>query len=536
MGGFIAYIIILILILVALGLYLQTLRLNQRNLQNIRDISQLKEDLDKLNKEKENLQKKLEELENLDDKEKLNLLDEISKKKIIEAEKKAEQIIQNAKKEFIKRQNDILNLEKALLEREKLLDQKINHLSQKEKKIEEEYKYIDNQKDSIKDLEKKLQNKLEEIAKLSKEEAKVKLLENIRKELKDQIATEIKNFKEDLEKEKDKIAQEIIVDAMTVSATDFVGEFATTTIKLQSPEIKGKIIGKEGRNIKAFQRITGVDLIIDEEDDYLIISSFDPLRREIAKIALEKLLKDGRINPARIEEIVDKARIEINKQIIKDGEEIAIKAGFNNLSLEKLKYLGRMKYRYSYGQCLATHVLEVVNFVEKAASELKLDVQLAKECALWHDIGKVETHEKEGNHMELGEKIGIKLGLRPEVINAMYAHHMARDPICMESALIYIADANSAARPGARTGTQEDYVKRIKTLEEVAKKHEGVKEAYAIEAGREIRIFVDPIVVDDSSIIIMSNEIAKEIKNKLSYPGVVKVTVIREIRAEAIAN
>jgi ribonuclease Y len=332
------------------------------------------------------------------------------------------------------------------------------------------------------------------------------------------------------------ITQEILVDAMTSAATDFVGEYTTSMFPVGGEEIKGKIIGKEGRNIKTFEKITGVELIMDESDEYVLISCFDPLRRELAKITLTKLLKDGRIHPARIEEFVQKARLDLAKQIIKDGEEIAFKAGFPGLTLEHLKYLGRMKYRYSYGQCLATHVLEVVNMAGKIAGELGLNIQLAKECALWHDIGKVITHEKEGDHMELGEEIGRKLKLKEEVINAMYAHHMAKDPICMESAIIYIADANSGARPGARYGKDEDYVKRIKALEDIAKRSDLVRDAYAIDAGREVRVFVDPVITNDDAIIVLSNDIAKEIQDTQTYPGTVKVTVIREVRATSMAK
>jgi ribonuclease Y len=323
---------------------------------------------------------------------------------------------------------------------------------------------------------------------------------------------------------------------MTTSATDYVAEYTTTVFPVAGEAIKGKIIGKEGRNIKTFEKITGVELIMDEADDYIVISCFDPLRRELAKIALTKLVKDGRIHPAKIEEFVQKARIDLAKQIIKDGEEIAFKAGFPGLSVEHLKYLGRMRYRFSYGQNLGTHVLEVVNISGKIAAELGLNIKLAKECALWHDIGKVVSHEKEGDHMELGEEIGRKLGLKEEVINAMYAHHMAKDPICMESAIIYIADANSGARPGARYGKDEDYVKRIKELEDIAKNIEGVKDAYAVDAGREVRVFVDPVRASDDRIIVMSNDIAKEIQETQTYPGTIKVTVIREVRASAMAK
>lgn len=463
--------------------------------------------------------------------------------KLEQARKEADEIIKRAKEEYAARQKSLAKLEESVLHREEILNKRLKNLHQKEKQVEEYLQKVSQMKDELemqrlkmKEEESKIQQKLQEIANLNSEQARKLILEETRERLKKEIAHEIRLFNEKLQKEKDSIAQEIIIDSMTSAATDLIGEYTTSLFYVGGEEVKGRIIGKEGRNIKAFNRLTGVELVIDEGDEYIMISCFDPLRRELAKIALTRLLKDGRINPARIEEEVNKARIELSKQIIKDGEEIAYKAGFSNLTLEQLKYLGRMKYRFSYGQCLATHVLEVVNFVAKAAAELKLDVNLAKECALWHDIGKVVTHEKEGDHMQLGEEIGIKLGLRPEVINAMYAHHMARDPICMESALVYIADANSAARPGARYGSEEDYVKRIKTLEEIAKQYEGVKEAYAVEAGREVRVFVDPVIINDDDIIIMSNEIAQRIRESTTYPGIIKVTVIREVRAIATSR
>ncbi|BDQ04868.1 MAG: ribonuclease Y [Candidatus Dojkabacteria bacterium] len=472
----------------------------------------------------------------LSDEEKIKLLDELSAKKIEDAKQEAEKIRQQAQKDAIEIKKSAVELEKSLLEREKILEQKTNFLLEKEKKLDKEEEILEQEKQNLKKERNSIAEKLAEIAGMTPDMAREKLMEDMKSFLEKDFANQIRTYREKLTKESETLAREIIIDAMTSSATDYVAEYTTSVFPVDGEEVKGKIIGKEGRNIKTFEKITGVNLILDESDDYIVISCFDPLRRELAKIALTKLIKDGRINPARIEEYVQKARLEIAKQIIKDGEEIAYKAGFPNLSLEHLKYLGRMKYRFSYGQCLATHVLEVVSFVERAASELGLDVQLAKECALWHDIGKVITHEKEGDHMQLGEEIGIKLKLRPEVINAMYAHHMAKDPVCMESALVYIADANSAARPGARYGNVEDYVKRIKALEEIAKKYEGVKEAYAVEAGREVRVFVDPVIMNDDAIIILSNDIAKEIESTQTYPGIVKVTVIREIRATATAK
>lgn len=473
---------------------------------------------------------------NLTEEEKIKLLDSISRKKIETAEQQAREIVQKANKEILEKKKELVDVEKAILERDKVLSGKSDTLLQREKKLDAQERQIESEKNLIKKEREQIAEKLAEVASLTRDEAKKRLLEEMKSFLEKDVALMIRAEKERLEKESEGLAQEVIIDAMTSAGTDYVSSFTTTNFPVAGEEIKGKIIGKEGRNIRAFEKLTGVELIMDESDEYVVLSCFDPLRRELARITLEKLVKDGRIHPARIEEFVQKARLELAKQIIKDGEEIAFKAGFPNLPLEQLKFLGRMKYRFSYGQCLATHVLEVVNFAAKAAGELGLDVNLAKECALWHDIGKVASQDKEGNHMELGEEIGRKLGLREEVINAMYAHHQVQDPVCMESALIYVADANSGGRPGARYGSHEDYVKRIRSLEEVAKKHDAVKEAFALDAGREVRVFVDPVIAGDDRITVLANDIAKEIQQTQAYPGTVKVTVIREIRASSTAK
>ncbi len=487
----------------------------------------------KLTKEKDEA---LNKTKSLSEPEKIALLDSISKRKLNEADQKVRDLIRNAEKDAIEKKKEAIELEKSLYEREKLLNQKSDSLNSKEKKIDEEEEDLIQEKEFLKKNKSEIAEKLAEVANLTRDQAKEALMAEMKQYLEKDFATQIRNHRDRIEKESVTISQELLVDAITSAATDYVAEYTTTIFPVSGEEMKGKIIGKEGRNIKTFEKITGVELIMDEADDYVVLSCFDPLRRELAKIALTRLVKDGRINPAKIEESVQKARLDLAKQIIKDGEEIAYKAGFPGLSLEHLKYLGRMKYRFSYGQNLGTHTLEVVNIAERIAEELGLNPKLAKECALWHDIGKVVSHEKEGDHMELGEEIGRKLGLREEVINAMYAHHMAKDPVCMESAIIYIADANSGARPGARYGKDEDYVKRIKALEEIAKHRDGVREAYAVDAGREVRVFVDPIRANDDSIIVLSSDIAKEIQETQTYPGTIRVTVIREIRASSMAK
>lgn len=490
----------------------------------------------KLSREKALRAEAENKIKNLSEEEKIKLLDNLSRRKLEDAENRSRELVQKAQKEVLDKKKELIEVEKAIVERDQILNKKSNDLISKEKRLDEAEENLEKEKEVLSKKRDEVAEKLSEVANLSREQAKEQLVKEMKSYLEKDFAMMIRDHKEKLEKETETLTQEFMLDALTSAGTDFVGEATTTIFPVAGEEIKGKIIGKEGRNIKTFEKLTGVDLIMDESDTYVVLSCFDPLRRELGRLTLEKLVKDGRIHPARIEEYVQKAKIDLAKQILKDGEEIAFKAGFPNLPLEQLKYIGRMKYRFSYGQCLATHVLEVVNFAAKAATELGLNVNLAKECALWHDIGKVTSHEKEGNHMELGEEIGRKLGLKEDVINAMYAHHMAKDPSCMESALIYIADANSGGRPGARYGSHEDYVKRIRALEDIAKAHAEVKEAYAVDAGREVRIFVDPIIAGDDKLLVLANDIAKEIQTTQTYPGTVKINVIREVRAGATAK
>lgn len=463
--------------------------------------------------------------------------EEKAKKILLETEEKSRNLLIETQKNVELQKKQLMELERTINQREEILEDKEKHLETLKEENGKTRETLEKLQIELKRKDHELSNKLTEISGLSKKEALEKLIADIKLENSDMIKKEIMEYRTKLELESDKIAMELIVTALNNAGTDYVAEHTTTFFQIPDKEMKGKIIGKEGRNIKSFEKLTGVQILLDDEDEnHVVLSCFDPLRRELGRITLNRLVKDGRINPAKIEESIQRAREDLAKQIIKDGEEIAIKAGFSNYNVDHYKYLGRMKFRFSYGQNLAQHTLEVVNFAGKVAGELGLNVRLAKECALWHDIGKVESHEKEGDHMELGEQIGLKLGLNKFVLNAMYAHHMKKDPNSMESALIYIADANSSGRPGARNATTEDYVKRIKALEDIANSYEGVKQAYAIDAGREVRVFVDPVVTTDDKLIILADDIAKEIQTKERYPGNIKVTVIRENRAEAFAK
>jgi len=476
--------------------------------------------------------------------ERIRRADQTVKDRIQDAEKRAQEIEQRAR-EFAdqtrqketdtrnliaQKEQEVDELQKKILEREKVLSQRMDMLEQKDLKIEEKLKFLEEDKEKLNEMRGNLETKLEQIAGLSKEEAKQKLFADLDESLSKEKAYKIKQAYEEIEANSDEKAKIMLVDAMQRAATDYTAETTTRTIEFPSDEVKGRIIGKEGRNIKAFERLTGTELILDESPTYFVISGFDPLRREVAYNSLKTLMTDGRIHPGRIEEVVQKAKVDLAKDIRLAGEEIAFKAGFPNLSPEILRLLGRFKYRYSYGQNQGRHILEVVNIIGNLAAELGLRVELAKKCALFHDLGKVAPPEMEGAHPQVGYEMGKKLGLEEEVLNGMLAHHQIVPPICLESALTYVADAISGGRPGARFTSMENYVQRVKAIEEIARKKKGIKDAYAISAGRELRVFVNPEIIDDAGSVMLARDLAKEIHDTQTYPGTVKITVIREKR------
>ncbi|MEI7604194.1 MAG: ribonuclease Y [bacterium] len=480
---------------------------------------------------------------------KIKKADERAKLRIEDAEKRAQEIEQRAR-EFAdrsrKQENDTRNLitqkekevddlQRKILEREKVLAERMDMLEKKDLKVEEKLKLLEDDKDKIASMRNDLEGRLEEVAGLSREDAKKRMFEELDEVLSKEKAYKIKQAYEEIDSSVDEKAKLMLIDAMQRAATDYTAEVTTRTIEFPSDEVKGRIIGKEGRNIKAFERLTGCELILDESPTYFVISGFDPLRREVAYNALKILMSDGRIHPGRIEEVVQKAKVDLAKDIRLAGEEIAFKAGFPNLSPEIFRLLGRFKYRYSYGQNQGRHILEVVNMIGNLAAELGLRVDLAKKCALFHDLGKVAPPEMEGAHPQVGYEMGKKLGLEEEVLNGMLAHHQIVPPICLESALTYIADAISGGRPGARFTSMENYLQRVRAIEEIARKNTGVKDAYAISAGRELRVFVNPEQVDDATTVMMARNIAKEIHDTQVYPGTVKITVIREKRVTDMA-
>ncbi|MFY9213865.1 MAG: ribonuclease Y [Tissierellaceae bacterium] len=372
---------------------------------------------------------------------------------------------------------------------------------------------------------------LEKLSGLTSEEAKTILLDGVKREISHETAVMIKEMEQQAKLEAEKNAKEIITMAIQRCAADHVAETTVTVVSLPNDEMKGRIIGREGRNIRTLETLTGIDLIIDDTPEAVVLSGFDPIRREIARIALEKLIVDGRIHPARIEEMVDKAKKEVENIIKEEGEQAAFETGIHNLHPEIIKLLGRLRYRTSYGQNVLKHSIEVSHLAGLMASELGADVRLAKRAGLLHDLGKAVDHEVEGPHVDIGVDLARKHRESKEVVHAIAAHHGDIEPTTIEAVLVQAADAISAARPGARRETLEAYIKRLEKLEEIANSIRGVDKSYAIQAGREIRILVKPDEVDESQTVHTAREIVKKIESELDYPGQIKVNVIRETRA-----
>lgn len=480
-----------------------------------------------------------------------------SKQKIEALEKEAEQVLENSKKEAeaIKkeavlegkeevhklraeaekdcrdRRNEIQRLERRVLQREEALDKKIDALQKKEDSINERVLEIDAREIEVQELHEKRREELERIANLSGEEARKLLLDEVRKEITHDTALMIKEIESKAKEEADKKAREIITTAIQRCAADHVSETTVHVVALPNDEMKGRIIGREGRNIRTLETLTGVDLIIDDTPEAVILSSFDPIRREVARRALEKLIVDGRIHPARIEEMVERSQRDVENDIKEEGEQATLETGVHGLHPEIVRLLGRLKYRTSYGQNVLKHSIEVSYLAGLMASELGLDVTLAKRAGLLHDIGKAVDQEQEGPHALIGGDIAKKYHESPIVVNAIAAHHGDVEMESLEAILVQAADAISAARPGARRETLEAYIKRLENLENIANSYEGVEKSYAIQAGREIRIMVKPEVVDDTAAVELARNIVKSVEEQLEYPGQIKINVIRETRA-----
>ncbi|AZO95472.1 ribonuclease Y [Iocasia frigidifontis] len=450
---------------------------------------------------------------------------------ILEAKESAHKIKEETDKENQKRRSELQKLENRLLHKEDSLDRRTETLERKEQSIRDKENYLNNQEKEIVNLKEKQLKTLEEIANFTQNEAKEFLFKKVEEELEHEFAKMIKEKEARVKEEADKKAREIISLAIQRCAADHVAETTISVVSLPNDEMKGRIIGREGRNIRTLESITGIDLIIDDTPEAVVISGFDPMRREIARIALEKLIVDGRIHPARIEEMVEKARKELDTHIREVGEQATFDAGVHGLHSELVKLLGRLKFRTSYGQNVLQHSLEVSYLAGIMAAELGADITLAKRGGLLHDIGKSIDHEVEGPHIKIGMDLARKYGESDKVIHTIGAHHGDIEFESIEAVLVSAADAISAARPGARRETLESYIKRLEELENIANTYNGVEKAYAIQAGREIRVIVESDKIDDSKSSKVARDLSKRIEESLDYPGQIKVVVIRETRS-----
>lgn len=456
-----------------------------------------------------------------------------SKKKeaLLEAKDEIHQLRQETERDLRERRNEVQRQEKRMQQKEENLDRKTDNLEVKEEKLNNREKEITERLDECERIKKSQLDILEKLSGLSKDQAKQKLLEMLDGELTHEKAVRIMEFERSTKDESDKLALEILSSAVQRCAADHYSEMTVSVVSLPNDEIKGRIIGREGRNIRAIENATGVDLIIDDTPEVITVSCFEPIRREIARLTLEKLILDGRIHPARIEETVAKATAEVEATIRREGEQAMVEAGVHNLHPELIKLLGRLHFRTSYGQNVLRHSLEVCHLSGLLAAELGADVTLAKRAGLLHDIGKAIDHEQEGSHIQLGVEAAKKYKENEAVIHAIHAHHGDIEAKTAIACIVQAADAISAARPGARRENIENYIKRLEKLEEIANSFKGVASSFAIQAGREIRIIVKPEVISDDQLVIVAHQIAEKIENELEYPGQIKVNLIRENRA-----
>lgn len=455
-----------------------------------------------------------------------------AKEIILKAQEESLKVKQEAEREARKTISESLEAEKRLSRREQQLEDRDAALNREKQSLEQRVANTETLKKELEEKRETILQKLEKVAQLTKDQAKNLLLQGWEDKLKADIAKRIKQAEEEVKTTVDEKAKELLVDAMRFGATDYVAEYTLSVVTLPSEDYKGRIIGKDGRNIRSFEIATGVDVDLEEEG-VIRLSSFDAVRREIARLSLERLIKDGRIQPPRIEEIVHKTREEIEKTIFKAGEELAHKVGMYNMPPELLKMLGRFKYRYSYGQNMILHTLEETRIGIALAQELKADVNVVKLGCLLHDIGKIVT-EKEGSHVDLGVELMKKYRLPQKAIDTVAQHHEDTPFTSVESVIVYLADAVSGGRPGARHEDLQEYLKRIKTIEEIAKTKKGVRESYALQAGRELRVIVKPEEISDDDAVVMAAKIKEELEQKFEvFPGQIKITIIRETRTEA---
>ena len=449
---------------------------------------------------------------------------------LLEAKDEAIKIRAAAEAESRERRADLQRQERRIAQKEENLDRKAEALERRERTLANKEKEIEAIRNQVEELKRAQLRELERISGLSNAEAKELLLKSIEDEVRQDANRRVREIEAEAKEEAEERARRIIALAIQRLASDVVSETTVSTVPLPNDEMKGRIIGREGRNIRALENATGVDLIIDDTPDAVTLSGFDPVRREIARVALSKLVLDGRIHPARIEEVVEKAKREVEVAIREEGEQAAVKAGVHGLHPELIKLLGRLKYRYSYGQNVLMHSLEVAHLSAMMAAELGADVNVARMAGLLHDIGKAVDHEVEGPHALIGADLCRRLGKSPKIVHAIAAHHGEEEPATVEAFIVSAADAISGARPGARRESLEQYVKRLEALESVANSFAGVEKSFAIQAGREIRILVKPDEVDDLGAVRLARDIVKKIEESLEYPGQIKVTVVRETR------
>ncbi len=460
----------------------------------------------------------------------------VKKETILEAKEEIHTLRTEFDRESKERRSEIQRIERRLAQREEALDKKMTSVESKDEQINKKLKEVSKRKEEIDQVFADQIVQLEKISGMTTEDAKSLLLEKVEQETRRDMAIYVRDIESKAKEEADKKSREIIANAIQKYAADHVAENTVSVVALPNDEMKGRIIGREGRNIRALETATGIDLIIDDTPEAVILSGFDPIRREVARIALEKLIIDGRIHPARIEEMVKKARKEVDKEIRDAGEQAAFDTGIHNLHPEIIKLLGRLKYRTSYGQNVLKHSLEVAHLAAVMAAELGANVKLAKRGGLLHDIGKAVDHEVEGPHIQIGADLAKKYREANDVIHCIQAHHGDIEAQTVEAVLVQSADAISAARPGARRETLENYIKRLEALEEIANSFSGVDKCYAIQAGREVRILVKPEDVDDAGMHLMAKDIVKKIEKDLDYPGQIKVNVIRETRSIEFAK
>jgi len=455
---------------------------------------------------------------------------------IAEAREKAAEIAETARKEDQARRREQKEIEQRLIGREETIDKKFDDLDKRSENLRKGEDEVEGLKNEIRDIRKKQQDKLEKIAKLTKDEAADKLLKMTERDIRDDLTGLIAKLQDEAKENAEEQAAVILTSAMERMASEVTAERTVTAVKLEDEEMKGRIIGKEGRNIQALQRATGVDIMVDDTPGMIILSSFDPVRREVARQAMEMLMKDGRIHPGRIEEVVEKAQANVQKDVVRAAEDAAREVGIIGIPKEILQYLGELKFRTSYGQNVLKHSTEMAHIAGIIAEELGADVKTAKYAALVHDLGKALTHKMEGKHHHISGEILRKYGVPEPVAHAAEAHHDDMEATTTEALIVRVVDAISASRPGARNISAENFAERMKELENVATGFDGIEKAYAISAGREVRVFVKPHDIDDLSAIKLARDIATKIESTMQYPGTIKVNVIRETRAIEFAK